>query len=129
MNDAAVEYVGKDLESMDLAVNYHRWIMDVLRPYLGKDIVEVGAGTGGVSEMLLNEHPTSLTLIEPSGMFDELTRRIATTKGETKIVLKNDLFRNIAPEFAGKVDTMVYINVLEHIEDDEAELKAVFETL
>lgn len=129
MTEAAVEYVGKDLESMDLAVNYHRWIMDILRPYLGKDIAEVGAGTGGVSEMLLNERPRSLTLIEPSGMFDELSRRMSEVNGETEILLKNDLFRNVAPELKGKVDTIVYINVLEHIEDDEAELKAVFDTL
>jgi hypothetical protein len=34
MKNPKVEYVGKDLEAMDFAENYHRWILDVFRPYL-----------------------------------------------------------------------------------------------
>src|SRR5262245_64262961 len=46
-------YPGRELEFMDLAVNYHRWILERLRPYLGRRIVEVGAGTGAFSQLLL----------------------------------------------------------------------------
>ena len=46
MSKTAVNYPGKDLEAMSFAVKYHRWLLDELRPYIGKNIVEVGAGNG-----------------------------------------------------------------------------------
>src|SRR5262252_391106 len=60
------EYPGKDLEAMAFASNYRRWIMDSLKPYIGRHIVEVGAGTGAFSELLLAAGPASLTVLEPS---------------------------------------------------------------
>ena len=60
-----VVYVGKDLEAMSFAVNYHKWILEEFRPFLGKRLVEVGAGTGSFSEMLIGENPEDLALIEP----------------------------------------------------------------
>src|SRR6185503_16638370 len=59
-------YPGRELESMAFAVNYHRWILDIFRPYLGKRIVEVGAGSGSFSELLLETKPEQLDSIEPS---------------------------------------------------------------
>ena len=41
-NDTMPHYPGKDLEVMSFAVNYHRWIIDELEPYLGDTIAEVG---------------------------------------------------------------------------------------
>ena len=67
-----VEYPGRDLEAMSFAVNYHKWILNEFRPYLGKSVVEVGAGTGSFSELLIEERIERLTLIEPSAMFDVL---------------------------------------------------------
>ena len=45
MDVTSVEYIGKDLEAMELARNYHKWIFDLMKPHLGRRIVEVGAGT------------------------------------------------------------------------------------
>jgi len=52
-----VVYVGKYLEAMSFAVNYHNWILDEFRPFLGANVVEVGSGTGSFSELLLREKP------------------------------------------------------------------------
>src|SRR6478752_9374588 len=60
------EYPGKELEAMALAMNYRRWIMQFFKPFLGRHILEVGAGAGSFSEMLLDENPQSLTILEPS---------------------------------------------------------------
>ena len=62
----ALAYVGHDLESMSLARNYRRWILDMFAPHLGRRVVEVGAGTGSFSELLLAREPEALTLVEPS---------------------------------------------------------------
>ncbi|HUF02747.1 MAG TPA: methyltransferase domain-containing protein [Aridibacter sp.] len=130
MNDSAV-YQGKDLEAMSFAVNYHRWILDEIRPWLGKRIVEVGAGTGSFSEMLLGERPEALALIEPSGMFVKLAEKFKHTAGPTSLKLINKTFLEAFETVSNDVrpDTVVYVNVLEHIEEDRRELEAVFEAL
>jgi SAM-dependent methyltransferase len=131
MTDSSVEYVGKDLEAMDFAVAYHRWILDRIRPYLGKDLVEVGAGTGSFSQMLLNTNPVSLTVVEPSQMYDTLRATLTGRDNASDIKYYRDIFSNVSEEIrrAGPPDSILYINVLEHIRDDETELRAARDTL
>ncbi len=128
MKETEVEYVGHDLESMDQAVNYHAWILDLFRPYLGRHIVEVGAGTGSFSRMLYGCEPERLDLVEPSAMFDKLSDSMGS---EPNVRLFHGTFPTVAGDVIGepKPDTFVYINVLEHIEDDVAELKLVHRSL
>jgi hypothetical protein len=121
-------YPGKDLEAMSFAVNYHRWILDEMRPYLGRKIVEVGAGTGSFSEMLLAESYDSLALIEPSEMFRSLRANIALSNNGLEIDFYNTLFSEACEDLKG-ADSILYINVLEHIEDDTGEIDLVYRTL
>lgn len=124
-------YIGKDLEAMSFAVNYHRWILDEFRPYIGDHVVEVGAGTGNFSRLLLGESPRTLALVEPSAMFEHLEHNISAIDKETEVIIYNSIFRNVAAEIAAdrRPDTVIYINVLEHIEDDTGELQAIHQTL
>lgn len=126
-----IVYPGKDLEAMSFAVNYHKWIIDEFRPFLGKDIVEVGAGTGDFSTLLLDETPDSLSLVEPSEMFEILQQSVLKKSSNTKIRSFNSIFANIADELKveQKPDSIIYVNVMEHIEEDEKELKIIHETL
>jgi SAM-dependent methyltransferase len=126
------EYSGRELESMDFAVNYHRWILQTLKPYLGKDLIEVGAGTGSFSEILLETEPASLAMLEPSAnMYPVLAERI-------KAVDRRGVGRpmQLTLESAAAViangprpDSILYVNVLEHIEDDRRELATAFSLL
>lgn len=130
MNNKVV-YAGRDLESMSFAVNYHKWIVDEFRSFLGKHFVEVGAGTGSFSELLLEENPQTLSLVEPSGMFEHLQNNISQIKSSSKVNFYHSVFTQAAAEIAAlqKPDSIVYVNVLEHIEDDLNELKIVYQTL
>lgn len=125
---ASREYVGRDLEAMDFAVNYHRWIRDGFAPYLGARVAEVGAGTGAFSELLLEQSQLErLVAIEPSErMHAALVERVG---GDPRAEVRRALFHEVNEEYAGELDTLVYVNVLEHIEDDRAELALAFESL
>lgn len=120
-----VEYFGKDLEAMSFAVNYHRWIVAEFAPYLGSCVAEVGAGVGSFSELLLQSGVDRLQAFEPSAnMFPVLDERL---RHDLRARAINDVFRGRA---GGEgFDTVVYVNVLEHIEDDVAELRLVREAL
>jgi len=124
-----VVYVGKDLEAMSFAVNYHKWILEEFRPFLGKNFVEVGAGTGSFSEMLIEEKPENLALVEPSEMFKFLEQNISQIETSVTVNYYNAIFSETADKLNAKPDTIIYVNVLEHIEDDAGELQKVYETL
>ena len=130
MGDALV-YEGRDLEAMSFARNYHQWILDLFRPFLGSRLVEVGAGSGSFSEMLLALHPESLALVEPSGMYRQLVERVGDWKTGTRVTTFNETFDRVAARIRDDVrpDSIIYVNVLEHVADDEAELALVRETL
>jgi len=121
-------YVGKDLEAMSFAENYHRWILQIFQPYLGKRLVEVGAGDGAMSQLLLEHELESLALVEPDkGMFDALEARTAALNVATQLETYNDVFANVAAQIKEKTnpDSIIYVNVLEHIEHDTAELEII----
>jgi SAM-dependent methyltransferase len=125
-------YVGKDLEAMSFAENYHRWIMQIFSPYLGKRVVEVGAGTGSFSELILEKKIETLSLVEPSAdMHRILAERVARMSVASRLQIYNSVFTSVAEKIKelDQPDSIFYINVLEHIEDDEAELRSIRETL
>jgi SAM-dependent methyltransferase len=122
------EYPGRELESMAFASNYRSWIMDLMKPFLGRHILEVGAGSGSFSELLLQTRPETLTVLEPSrNLFPLVCKSLhAIDPGGVASVRQctlSEAFRDTEPP--PRPDTAVYINVLEHIENDKEELEEV----
>ena len=75
------KYFGKDLEALFYAENYYRWILGEFTKYIGKDLVDIGAGSGVFSKLLLETNPTSLVAIEPSSnMYPLLLKRFKNKK-------------------------------------------------
>lgn len=112
------DYPGKDLEAMAFARRYHRWIRDRFAPHLGARVGEVGAGKGDFSDLLLETAAVeSLIAWEPSpSLHPALARRF---ENDDRVTVVADRF---APAVGEPLDALCYINVLEHIAGDEAEL-------
>jgi SAM-dependent methyltransferase len=110
---------------MSAAVNYHRWILDEFEPFLGKIVAEVGAGIGSVSQLILERPIERLFAFEPSrNMFPALEKLL---KDEPRAEAVNDF---LTPAFSRPgFDSILYLNVLEHIADDVAELGNVNRTM
>lgn len=125
------DYSGRDLEAMSFASNYHCWILELFRPYLGARVVEVGAGTGSFSELLLRSEPETLTLVEPSSMYRQLVERMGKLSSASRVQTHNSTFSSVAGRIRDEArpDSIVYVNVLEHVIDDEAELTMAHATL
>jgi SAM-dependent methyltransferase len=132
-SNGAFAYPGRELEAMSEASNYHRWILGIFAPYLGRHLVEVGAGLGSFSELILSYHACeTLSLVEPSGeMYQQLAARAARMPSSPRIDTYHASFPEVAPLMKAKhsFDSVIYVNVLEHIEDDEGELAAIHKTV
>ena len=111
-------YPGKELEAMSHAVNYHRWIVDELKPCLGNNAVEVGAGIGDLSRLLLETPVRKLFAFEPSSKLCGALRK--NLEDEPRATVFQD-FVNL-DLLQDEVSSVLYVNVLEHIEDDRKEL-------
>lgn len=126
-------YPGRELEAMDGASNYHRWILGIFKPFLGQHLVEVGAGLGSFSQLILAQHSCRrLSLVEPSrDMYQELVENATRVNTATRIDTYCGTFPEAAPLIKSQEppDSIVYVNVLEHIIDDEFELDSVQQTL
>lgn len=120
-------YPGRDLDAMGSARRYHAWICDEFARDVRGDVAEVGAGDGEFSRLLLELAPRSLTMFEPSSAM--FARQPDKLGGDTPVVRENSTFTARAAGLRGAFDTMVYVNVLEHIEDDRGELALVHEAL
>ncbi len=105
------------LESLDAAANYARWIGDLLAPYLGDRVLEVGAGHGTFTELLAPGRTVVATELS-SRCVAELRHRFAN---RTEVTVLDADVKGAAGR--GPYDAAVLINVLEHIEDDGAVLR------
>ncbi len=113
-----VFYEGHDLEALAEMPNYYRWIMDCFSQYVCGRVIEYGAGVGTVSAYLrpLARH---LTLVEPSpGLFEALKGKFSGAPDVD--VVAATLEQHAATVADASIDTIIIVNVLEHIEDDRA---------
>jgi SAM-dependent methyltransferase len=109
-------YVGSELELFAAAANWKAYFARVLAPFVGGRVLEVGAGIGSNIWYLSNQAVRAWTSLEPDG---SLAAQIDDNAGCDVVV------GTIAGLDEGaRFETILYIDVLEHIADDRAELAA-----
>jgi glycosyltransferase involved in cell wall biosynthesis len=113
----------KTLRRMARLEAYNRWLHDRFDAYLGRRILEVGAGVGNQTRYFADRERVVASDIEPhytaelSGKFD---RRSNLRVASFRFPLTDTDRADVASEH---LDTIVCLNVLEHIEDDRSTLK------
>src|SRR3990172_4874243 len=120
------EYSGTELEAMALAQNYQRWILSQFAPYLGRRVIEVGAGIGTFSQLLLSNGSVSeLLALEPAeNLFPILQDRLAQYgRAQTR----REYLENLP--VTQSADSVILVNVLEHVADDIRLLNTVHRIL
>ena len=126
MESDSFAYVGTELYTLAEAKNYYRWVISQFAPFVGKRVIEVGAGIGTFAHSLLNHTLISeLVLVEPGdNLFPLLQRRFA---GEPRVKTVHGYFQNLA--VLATADSIVLVNVLEHIAEDQVFLDDAHEVL
>jgi SAM-dependent methyltransferase len=116
-------YVGSELELFSTAANWKSYFSGVIRPFVGGRVLEVGAGIGANIPHLYNDKVEEWTSLEPdadlAGRIGEAVER-GTLPGCCRVAVGT--LKDLDP--ASIYDTILYIDVLEHIAEDAAELAA-----
>ena len=115
-------YVGDELDVFAHAHHWKTYLRAAIGEHLTGDVLEVGAGIGGTTRVFCDGRQRSWTCLEPdphlaARLERNLAERPATRAPRVRIGTLTDLTRETT------YDTILYIDVLEHIEDDRDELK------
>src|SRR5580704_6549559 len=122
-----VVYEGRDLEVLAEMPNYYSWIFETFKPYVKSRVVEYGAGSGTISARLA-PLAQQLTLVEPSINLTAILRKRFGNIGKVTVV-SEALENHVAGTAAGSFETVVLVNVLEHIDNDRHALAELFRIL
>jgi SAM-dependent methyltransferase len=104
------------LETLGDAEAYTHWILDEIKPYLGRRILEVGCGTGTYTVPLGRAGHTITGVDLDPAYAEEAARRSSPLP--TVTVRQGDA-TDPACDLGAAFDTVMLLDVLEHIEDDE----------
>jgi SAM-dependent methyltransferase len=123
----AEHYVGTELELFAEATCWKRYFASRVRPHLGADVVEVGAGIGGTTALLSPGHRGRWLCLEPDGqLLAHIEAAIADGQLDGCEARAATLSQLGSDEH---FDSVLYIDVLEHIADDTTEARHAAEHL
>jgi ubiquinone/menaquinone biosynthesis C-methylase UbiE len=120
---ADYHYEGEELAIFAHAHNWKQYWISQLAPFVKGDVLEVGAGIGSNTAKLRSLSAGRWLCLEPDErLLSELRGRVATNLFSPVDVICGTV--DVLPEDQ-LFDTALYIDVLEHISDDVAEIGAV----
>jgi 2-polyprenyl-3-methyl-5-hydroxy-6-metoxy-1,4-benzoquinol methylase len=114
------EYQGQELRLFQNAAKWKGYYARELAPHISGAVLEVGAGIGGTARFLCTKQTSSWTALEPD---EALTQQLREGFRDRPLPIPTEIVCGTTatlehPPF----DTLLYIDVLEHIEDDRGEL-------
>jgi SAM-dependent methyltransferase len=118
VNTEPYEYVGGELGIFSHARRWKTYWGAQVRNWISGDVLEVGAGLGANTVFLQTPEVRSWTCLEPDARLASSLKE-ATANLERVIIL-----RGTTEALRGcQYDVILYIDVLEHIQDDRAEME------
>lgn len=106
------------LEDLSDAVNYQRWLADLVRPYLGEDPLEIGSGIGDYAALWL---PDVMHMTVTEGDPQRLLALESQFACETKVTVRELL---LPTHETASYSAVAALNVWEHIDDHVGALKS-----
>lgn len=116
MNESQA-YIGSELEIFAHAQRWKAYYKSLIAPFFGQRVLEVGAGLGATTAALCDGSHEAWICLEPD---PDLLAQLASRPLPACCRPQAGFVSTLAPD--SRFDSILYIDVLEHIEDDRAEL-------
>lgn len=115
-------YPGAELRVFSEAKRWKHYLAGALRPYIRGAVLEVGAGLSETTPYLVNPDVSQWLCLEPdSALFNATAQQLAARNLPVTAIARQGTIDDL--QATELFDTILYIDVLEHIEDDAAEMQ------
>ena len=114
------------LDDLSEAIHYNHWIHGMMKPYLGDRVLEVGCGIGNMT-VLLAEKGKVLGVDIHRGYLRAARKNLRGKKNVSFQAL--DLGESLSPLKRFRPDTIVCVNVFEHLRNDRGFLRECWKLL
>jgi glycosyltransferase involved in cell wall biosynthesis len=123
-NDA---FEAKILLSLTRARNFNRWLAETINPYIGQNVLEVGAGIGNITKAILPRKSYYATDI--NSYYLKMVESIKPSNPGLNTRLLDLNYIDTIVEKNNQFDTVICMNVIEHVNDDQGALKNISKLL
>jgi glycosyltransferase involved in cell wall biosynthesis len=121
------EYGSRILTEMEHARRFNLWMGDVLRPWIGDRVLEIGAGVGTLTNQFIPRDMYLASDINPHYL--SYLRSYALGKPYLEVRKIDATTGTDFGGLEGRFDTALMINVLEHVSDPAASLRHLHRAL
>ena len=123
---AADEYGSQILGRLNRAPRFIRWMADVIRPYLGDNVLEIGAGTGNLTLQLVPRPLYWASDVNP--LYLDYLKKLAADRPYLQVGYTDGEEGQSYPRDR-KFDTVICLNVVEHLSNDLRALQNIHNAL
>ncbi|HVN64574.1 MAG TPA: bifunctional glycosyltransferase/class I SAM-dependent methyltransferase [Candidatus Binataceae bacterium] len=118
---------GAVLENLSQAPRFNAWMADAIRPFCGNRVLEIGAGIGNLTQCLV---PRSEYVVSDVNQFYiDLLDRLGADRPYLSAAYCDVHDASTFPVRGDGYDTVICINVLEHVDDDRQALRNIARVL
>ncbi|HZL56997.1 MAG TPA: glycosyltransferase [Bryobacteraceae bacterium] len=112
------------LDALSVAGKFNRWMADTIAPYVGTRVLEIGSGIGNLTRNLCPKRKLYVaTDIDPEYL-EQLRKRFQHRPAVRICKLDAECPDDFQP-FEGQLETVICLNVLEHLKDDRRVLESI----
>ncbi len=119
---------GEILDAFSVTPRFNRWMAETIQPYCGRRVLEIGAGMGNLTRHLARRRERYVATDIDTEHLSRLEKRLRHHVNLETAVCDLSRAEDFGP-FTGQMDTVVCLNVLEHVEDDAGALRNIYSVL
>jgi glycosyltransferase involved in cell wall biosynthesis len=123
---AADGHGGEILQRLSRAPRFTKWMADIIRPYTKNRVLEIGAGIGNLTMQLVPR--ASYWATDVNSEYLDTLERLRANKPYLHVQYLDATNAESFP-VESSFDTVIFLNVLEHIADDLGALRNVYNVL
>jgi glycosyltransferase involved in cell wall biosynthesis len=114
------EHGSQILGRLARAPRFNAWMADTIRPFCGRRVLEIGSGTGNLTRRLIPRDQYVASDINP--LYLSTLRGLTADRPYLDVTLTDVTRGDSFPRVEGGFDTVVCLNVVEHVDDDRGAL-------
>ncbi|MFL5397767.1 MAG: glycosyltransferase [Myxococcales bacterium] len=117
------EYGSQILARLSRAPRFNAWMADTIRPYCGSTVLEIGSGVGNLTEKLLPRERYMASDINP--LYLHTLGNLVADRPYLRSSYCDVTDIATFPREAAPFETVICLNVIEHVPDDRASLRNI----